>query len=84
MSLEVEIDAAGATYAATPEYGQRVVFEVRWRVVRHGPPRFVVQLKNSSGDGFSQHLKFETACRAALSRARRYDRAFSKPRSRAA
>lgn len=90
MSLHFEVDGERATIQTRPEYGRPVTFEVRRRKVKVGgggywtPPRaeqrYVVGLKGSDGDGFSTHLSFETACSRALSRARRYEQAYSKPR----
>lgn len=85
MSLTVEIDTDHATFVVDPPYGSRVVFEVRLRDITIDcrytrtrlNDRYVVGLKGSNGNGFSQHLSFERACAAALSRARRYDRAYS-------
>lgn len=87
MSLEVEINEQHATYAVDPEHGARVVFEVRYREVnisrsrwRNLKDRYVVGLKGSDGDGFAHFTSFEKACRSALYRARRYEKAYSKPR----
>lgn len=90
MSLDVSIDSDGATFAARPAYGKPVTFVVESReinVSRSGywyakrvAPRFVVALKGSSGDGFSHHTSFDEACKRALSRARRYEKAYSQPR----
>ncbi len=89
MSIEVTYEEDRATFATRPEYGKPVTFEVRFRsavVGRSGwggarkAGRYVVGLKGSDGNGFAHFTTFEAACRSALSRARRYERAFSKPR----
>lgn len=94
MSIDLAIGPGldHATITASPEYGRAVTFEVRWRDVRLGndwynrrrEPRFVVGLLGSDGAGFSQHVSFERAVSACLSRARRYDKAYSVPRGIAA
>jgi hypothetical protein len=81
VSIEVEINESDATFIVDPEHGHRVVFEVRWRRPKGAATeRFVVGLKGSDGEGFSAHVLFDRACRSALWRARRYQKAFSKPR----
>jgi hypothetical protein len=89
MSLIVEIGDDFATLACEPEYGRRVVFDVRYRNYRVGrshytTPRFVVGLRGSNEAGFSGHTKFEAAVKAATIRARRYHDAYSVPRGVAA
>jgi hypothetical protein len=90
MSLDVTFEADIAHFAARPEHGKPVVFEVRFREIavgndsgwgrRRKAGRYVVGLKGSDGAGFANFTTFEAACRSALSRARRYERAYSKPR----
>ena len=95
MSIEAVIESDAATYAVRPEHGKPVTFVVAVRAVnvtrarwgyapRRMADRFVVGLKGSDGPGFASHTSFEAACRSALSRARRYDRAYSVPRGVAA
>lgn len=90
MTLIVEIDETSASYSARPEHGRPVTFCVSRREINVAKPsgwykpatvkeRFVVHLKNSDGM-FSQHVTLEAACKAAMSRARRYDSAYSKQR----
>ena len=75
---------AGAIVSA--EFGKGVVFVVEWRLCDVGARhrrmewRYVLGLKGSTGQGFSHYMSFDRACSALLSRARRYDRAYSKPR----
>lgn len=80
-----------ATIAVRPEYGHPVTFVIVDRTVNVARPtgsyvvprrasRFVVALKGSTGAGFSAHTSFDAACKSALHRARRYDRAYSVPR----
>lgn len=83
MSYLATIDGDTAAVRVTPDRGRTVVFEVVHRSVRGSAPRYVVQCKGSTGDGFSSHRSFETAVRSLLARARRYDRAFAE-RKRAA
>lgn len=86
--MNVVIDQDVATFRAEPEYGRPVTFEVRHREVdvrrggwgRNMQPRFVVALLGSDGQGFAHFVSFEKACASALSRATRYERAYSKPR----
>lgn len=86
--MNVVIEKTEATFRAEPEYGRPVTFEVRSRLVdvsrtgwrRNMQERYVVGLKGSDGQGFAQFVSFERACSAALSRARRYERAYSRPR----
>lgn len=90
MSLTVDIDLEHATFIAAPEFGRTITFEVRWREINVSPAntwgakriagRWVVGLKGGNGHGFAQFTSFEKACRSALFRARRYDRAYSVPR----
>ena len=89
MSMDVEINAEDATVSVAPEYGRRVVFEVRPRTIdissasswgRNRKRRYVVGIKGSNGAGFSHHVSFEAAVRSALYRGRRYDKAYSSPR----
>jgi len=92
MSIEVTIDSDAAVLVARPPYGKPVTFVVEQRDVnvarpvrsyylnKRIAPRFVVGLKGGNGDGFSHHTSFEEACKRAISRARRYDRAYSVPR----
>lgn len=84
MSLEVSIEPDDtATLTVRSPLGQRVTFDVRQRRIRGaGTARFIVGLKGSDGEGFSQHNDFEPAFRAALSRARRYDRSLAKAAAR--
>jgi len=90
--MDVVIETAHATFRAEPEFGRPVTFEVRLRKVdvsrsnwtRNRQDRYVVGLKGSDGDGFGHFMSFEKACAAALSRARRYERAYAKPRGIAA
>ena len=88
--MNADIGDDYATFRAEPIYGRAVTFEVRQRQIdvrrdrgwggRNLQPRFVVGLKGSDGDGFAHFTTFEKACRAALSRASRYERAYDKPR----
>lgn len=88
MSLDVAIQPDDtATFTVSSPLGQRVTFDVRFRRVQIGRggwsgksygERYVVGLKGSDGDGFSAHTSFDVACRAALSRARRYERSLLK------
>lgn len=92
MSIEAIFDEEAATFAVRPEHGKPVTFEVRHRELDVAGPtlrtwgqhrfahRFVVGLKGSSGHGFAHFTSFEAACRSALYRARRYERAYSVPR----
>jgi hypothetical protein len=84
MSLDVSIQPDDtATLTVHSPLGQRVTFDVRQRRIRGaGAERFIVGLKGSDGQGFSQHTTFDTAFRAALSRARRYDRSLAKAAKR--
>jgi hypothetical protein len=92
MSLDVNIGTDNyATFTVSSPLGQRVTFDVRFRSVRIGSGgwsgnahgvRYVVGLKGSDGQGFSAHTTFEIACRAALSRARRYEKALMKAAAR--
>lgn len=92
--MNVTIETAHATFRAEPEHGRPVTFEVRLRSVnvastsgwysRNMQTRYVVGLKGSDGQGFCQFASFEKACASALSRARRYEKAYSKPRGIAA
>ncbi|HJR88951.1 MAG TPA: hypothetical protein VJ782_02195 [Aeromicrobium sp.] len=95
MSIDVVIEQDAATFAVRPPFGKPVTFVVTEKnvnvsrqtgsfVARREAPRFVVGLKGSHGNGFSHHTTFEAACSRALSRARRYDRAYSVPRRVAA
>lgn len=92
MSMDVEIETAHALLAVRPPHGRPVTFEVRLRSVKIGASswsrsradRYVVGLKGSDGDGFSTHVSFEAACRAALRRARTYHAAYERPRGVAA
>lgn len=88
-ALEVSYEEDGATFVARPTYGKPVVFEVARRRAPVGKPswgrqsveiRYVVQLRGSSGAGFSTHISYDAACKSALSRARRYEKAYSVPR----
>lgn len=84
MSLDVSIqpDDTAILVVSSP-LGQRVAFDVRQRRIRGaGSERFIVGLKGSDGEGFSNHTTFDTAFRAALSRARRYDRSLAKAAKR--
>jgi hypothetical protein len=87
--MNVVIETAHATFRAEPEYGRPVTFEVRVRTVnvsqhsgwsRNMQSRYVVGLKGSDGAGFAHFMSFEKACQSALSRARRYEKAYSRPR----
>jgi hypothetical protein len=92
MSIDVTIESDRATFAARPPHGRPVTFVVEQRDVnvanptrsyywsKRIAPRFVVGLKGGNGNGFSHHTSFEEACKRALSRARRYDKAYSQPR----
>lgn len=89
MSIEVTFDAERAEAVVDPAYGRRVVFVVERRTVRTGKRnhwyqpqanRWVVGLRGSQTDGFSSHSTYEGACTSLLSRARRYERAYSVPR----
>ena len=93
--MNVNIETAYATFRAEPEHGRPVTFEVRLRTVnvssdrsywrsRNMRDRYVVGLKGSDGAGFCQFTSFEKACASALSRANRYERAYSKSRGIAA
>lgn len=93
MSLEVSIESHSAVFVARPEHGRPVTFVVEQRDVnvanttrsyywaKRIASRYVVGLKGSTGNGFSHHVSFDEACKRALSRARRYDKAYSVPRS---
>jgi len=88
--MDVRIEHDFATFRAEPEHGQPVTFEVRFREVtvssatwpyrRNVSGKFVVGLIGSTGAGFAQFRSFEKACSSALSRARRYERAYAVPR----
>lgn len=90
MSIEVDYNDRDATFTVAPEHGRTVVFEVRLRMVQVGRSRhnlqyrYVVGLKGSDGPGFIAHTSFERACRSALWRARRYQKAYSEPHGVAA
>lgn len=84
----------GATFRAEPEHGKPVTIEVvrektdirrrhQWGVRPRYEWRYVVRLKGSRGE-FSHHWSFERACKMALSRAKRYEEAYSVPRGLAA
>ena len=88
--MNATIETAYATFRAEPEHHRPVTFEVRlqrvdvsrdraWRV-KNLQERYVVGLKGSAGSGFAHFVSFEKACQAALSRARRFEKAYSKPR----
>lgn len=89
--MNVVIETAHATFRAEPEHGRPVTFEVRLRTVdvssdrnywrsKNMQARYVVGLLGSDGAGFAQFASFEKACSAALSRARRYEKAYSVQR----
>jgi hypothetical protein len=91
MSIEVMIDSDAAVLVARPPYGKPVTFVVEEREIdvarntgswyqRRTARRFVVGLKGGTRTGFSHHTSFELAVTRAMSRARRYDRAYSVPR----
>jgi hypothetical protein len=83
--VNVVFDADYASVTAEPAHGRAVTFEVRFRKVSVSrSPRYVVGLKGSDGDGFAHFTTFDRACRSAMWRARRYERAFDKPRRHAA
>lgn len=88
--IAVEFEEKRAEAVVSPTFGRRVVFVVEWRQLDVGVShrrlsyRYVVGLKGSTGQGFSHHTRFDDACSRLLSRARRYDRAYSKPRGLAA
>ena len=92
MALDVTVNTDDtATFTVTGPQGQRVTFDVRYRRVRIGSGgwsgksygrRFVVGLKGSDGDGFSAHTTFDIACRSALARARRYEKACARAATR--
>jgi hypothetical protein len=92
VSLNVSIQPDDtATFTVSSPLGQRVTFDVRFRSVQIGRSgwggrtygeRYVVGLKGSDGDGFSAHTSFEVACRAALSRARRYEKSLLRSAAR--
>lgn len=92
MTLDVSIGPDdSATFTVSSPLGQRVTFDVRYRSVQVGRggwagksygTRYVVGLKGSDGQGFSAHNDFEVACRAALSRARRYEKALLRAATR--
>lgn len=95
MSISVDIGLREASFAVRPTHGKPVTFMVSERDInvarpqtyytaKRVAPRFVVHLKGSTGDGFSHHTSFEQACARALSRARRYDKAYSVERRVAA
>lgn len=85
--MNATIGTDHATFRAEPAHGRPVTFEVRYRTIdvstgwgRNMQDRYVVGLLGSDGDGFSHHTTFETACARALTRARRFEAAYSKPR----
>ena len=86
--MNAVIETGFATFRAEPEHHRPVTFEVRvQRVNVAGNPwsknmqsRYVVGLKGSAGPGFAHFTSFEKACQSALSRARRFEKAYSKPR----
>jgi len=87
--MNVVVGEESATFRAEPEHGRPVTFCVSWRKVDVSNAkswrkkcnwRYVVHLIGSAGGGFSHHTSFEAACRSALSRARRYEKAYSRPR----
>lgn len=88
--MNVTIETAHATFRAEPEYGRPVTFEVRLRSVnvsqsrgwgsKNMQQRYVVGLLGSDGAGFAHFMSFEKACQSALSRASRYEKAYSRPR----
>jgi len=90
MSIVATYEEDGALFVVEPEYGCRVVFEVSRRRAPVGPrstwgtqrceSRYVVGLKGSNGNGFSTHVSYEAACKAARIRAQKYERAYSRPR----
>lgn len=86
MSLEVIVGEQDAEFYARPTHGRPVAFFVEYRSVRTGhygrgrEMRWVVTLKGNRAAEFSRHLSEETAHRAALRRARKYDAAYSVPR----
>lgn len=89
MSMDVDINTEDACVIVSPDYGRRVTFEVRRRTIdissgdswrSNRKSRFVVGIKGSEGRGFSHHVSFEAAIKSVLYRARRYDKAYSKPR----
>lgn len=92
--MNVIIDTAHATFRAEPEHGRPVTFEVRLRRInvasdnywrsKNLQDRYVVGLLGSDGSGFCHYASFTKACAAALSRAKRYEKAYSKPRGIAA
>jgi hypothetical protein len=93
--MRVEYNEDSAEFATEPEHGKPVTFVVTSRRInvakangsywsKRYAGRFVVGLKGSAGDGFSHHSTFEAACKSALYRARRYERAYSTPRGLAA
>ncbi|HKY58338.1 MAG TPA: hypothetical protein VJL80_09895 [Aeromicrobium sp.] len=95
MNIDVTINENTAEYVVRPTHGRPVTFVVEFRtaiisgarsVYRRSQSgnRYVVGLKGSTGAGFSTHTSFEAACRSALSRARKYAKAYSIPRGVAA
>lgn len=91
MSIEVTYGEDSAEFVTRPEFGRPVTFVVTSRAINvakatgsyvmpRRADRFVVGLKGSNGDGFSHHTTFDAACRSALHRARRYEKAYSVPR----
>lgn len=87
--MNVVIETAYATFRAEPQYGRPVTFEVREREVdvasrnswrKNVQTRYVVGLKGSDGGGFAHFISFEKACASALSRCRRFEKAYSEPR----
>lgn len=92
MSINADIAGDGASIVVAPEYGDPITIEVEFKETCISGPRawrkaygkrYVVHLKGS-GDKFAHFTTLELGVRSALVRARRYEKAYSKPRQVAA
>ena len=80
MNITADYDGMNrASFVISPPFGRAVTLVVTPRRTPRGT-RWVVSTPANLGDGFSRHTTYEAACKAALSRAKRYDRAYSTPR----
>jgi hypothetical protein len=85
----IDTGDSDALVITRPEFGRPVTFTVCERRVtvrsknfwgsRTTEQRWVVSLKGSTGEGFSTHRTYDAALKAALIRARKYVRAYSRP-----
>jgi len=88
MSIDMTVDSDSTIVYARPPYGRPIAFMVELRRVKisksrwdnRRETRYVVTLKGNREAEFSRHLTQEAAQKACLSRARKYDRAYSVPR----